>query len=227
LKYIIVALLCVFALNAFAERYSLSREEIRRMGVDSWIKYCQDKGGILSEVDEDEAYRTFADAQKSYNEKQLSKLDRDDRNRLKKYKKLFTDFRLQILDIESLRNGGGSMFGHMAERGSAYDELLMEKLIKLNEKSNHFNPVFQAQKAAKLVRQIENRLEKSKNINSDEEKALEFMAGSKSNGKKLLLKEIKKATGNFEEMCGFLKGRPASERLLILDFYWSHSKPLN
>ena len=109
-------------------RLGLSCRKILDMTPEEWAEYHNKKapGG---EVGYDQAYVAYAECMRERTETLLVKLPHRAAERLRKYRKLCSQFRVDDLLLQQAFAGGGTMYTHAASRGEVDDERLIEKLL--------------------------------------------------------------------------------------------------
>jgi hypothetical protein len=133
-KIAIVAVTLLAALACPQDRMGKSCDEIVGMGLSDWTAwYCNAKKDT-SELAEDIAATVFAGCMREGNETTQAMLGPSDRERMQKYRKLATGFRLSVNETARMFAGGGTMFSHASARGAVSDEELMAKLIAINSR---------------------------------------------------------------------------------------------
>jgi hypothetical protein len=110
-------------------KFGLSNQKILSMSPEDWAEYSNKKrpGG---EAGYDEAYRVYAKCLMERSLPRLHRLDNHVQARIRDYRQLCAKFRVDHLSLEEAYAGGGTMYGHVAERGVVFDEQLVETLIK-------------------------------------------------------------------------------------------------
>src|SRR5579862_654057 len=110
-------------------KLGLSNQKILSMSPDDWAEYSNKKrpGG---EAGYDEAYRVYAKCLMERSLPRLHRLDNHVQARIRDYRQLCAKFRVDFLYLQEAYAGGGTAYGHAAERGVVYDEQLVETLTK-------------------------------------------------------------------------------------------------
>lgn len=135
-RSVVVSLLsCIFASAAAQDDLlGLSRGEILEMGSAKWVAYYTQKKGDTSEYAIDAASNLFADCLQRENAQNLARLQEPDRQRVEKYRKYASQWRVSANELAEAWAGGGTLFLHAKVRGRISEEELFEKLISLNSK---------------------------------------------------------------------------------------------
>ena len=216
MKKLLLSLLIFCAIPAMAQDPMLGKscDEILAMGHEKWSEYWATKRGA-SEADMDQAAVVYADCLKKSNEAELPKLQAPDRDRLLGYKKLYSDFRVKVMEQQMTRAGGGTMYTHGSIRGAVADEELMQSLIALCKKPIQFGTAAKKEKMMDLIGDVRKGLAIIGRVSEADKKTFKAIGVDP----KKILTQSKYLFMNYDTILPGLPRQRQEECMLVLEFY--------
>jgi hypothetical protein len=104
--------------------------QILKLKSEKWANVYTEKVKDRSEVGEDMAYEAYAECHKARNDRALAKLPKPIATRIQQYRTYSQELRVASAMLTRAYAGGGTMYVHMARRGTVTDEELVQKLIQ-------------------------------------------------------------------------------------------------
>lgn len=216
MKKLLLALLLFCAVPALSQDMMLGKtcDEILAMGHEKWSEYWAANKGA-SEVDMDQAATVYADCLKKWNDAELPKLQAPDRDRLLGYKKLYSEFRIKVMEQQMTRAGGGTMYIHGTIRGAVSDEELMQNLINLCKKPIPMATAAKKEKMMDEIGDVRKGLAILGRVTEADRKTFKAMGVDY----KKILTQSKFLFMNYDTILPTLPRQRQEECMLVLEFY--------
>lgn len=197
-------------------RLGKSCEEILAMSPEQWTSYYMQQKGDSSEASQDAAARVYGACLKERNDEALNDLQAPDRERILKYKELFVQFRQDVIQVQSLYAGGGTMYSHANARAVVADESLFYTLILINTRPVDPPNIERRMRIFDLIGWIRKRLGENGTITEAERKEL----ASRGVAWKDILAVNRRAMTNFDKILPLLPRERQAECVAVLEYYW-------
>jgi hypothetical protein len=181
--------------------------QILKLKPEKWASVYTEKVKNRSEAAEDMAYEAYAECHQARNDRALTKLPQPIAKRIQQYRTYSQELRVASAMLTRAYAGGGTMYVHMARRGTVSDEELVQKLIQAQQLGGeNSNPQVKTQ-LAKLRTQL---YALNPSLPSNQKKLAEFKMGANAK------QEYKTMVQNFEAIAKLLPTERPKFATLVL-----------